>query len=190
MSKSTETSGPSGGKTRTVTVSEVKGGTNQGATSFAAKVVGLSPVPLRNAFLIAFKDTRLNVFPEVIGAQPIALRRTRSRTGGYEEDRAVGRSEKNFDGNLDDLFLSAMVQFGLLRTVVSGVRLREANELSEGREEGDRRDVGPGLRRREALGTFVEEVCERTVVTLAEEIGFTNGFVGKGGLEGEGRGRR
>src|SRR5260370_38100211 len=102
----------------------MKGFSNRGALSFGAKVVVLSPVALENAFLIASKDTRLNVFPEVVGAQPIALRRTRSLTGGYEEDRAVGRSENNFDGNLNGRFLSAIVQLGLFRKGVSGVAVQ------------------------------------------------------------------
>jgi hypothetical protein len=40
------------------------------------------------------------------------------------------------------------------------------------------------------LGIFVKEAREGTVVTLAEEIGFADGFVGERGAEGEGsRGR-
>ena len=102
---------------------EVKRGTGQNASALGTKVGGFSRETLRNAILISFKYLYVKVFPEVRGTQPIALRRAGPRAGGYGEERAVRRGEKNLDGDLDDLLLSPMIQCSLLRAVASGVRL-------------------------------------------------------------------
>src|SRR5258708_522352 len=65
----------------------------------------------------------------------------------------------------------------------------ELSKNGERREESYGRDVRAGLGRREIPGVFVEETSKGFIAALAEEVGFANGLVGQGSVEGEG-GRR
>jgi hypothetical protein len=85
------------------------------------------------------------------------------------------------DGDLDGLFLAAVVEKGLLRAVVAHVVAGELSGLCEGGEKNDGRNVRTGFGRWEVFGVVAEEGC---IVTLAEEIGFPNGFLGQRRLIG------
>jgi len=76
---------------------------------------------------------------------------------------------------------------GLLDTVAEGAPVGGLHNLGVGRVEGDVCDLGTGVGRVEKPHVFGEEVGDRFVVVLAEEVGFADGFVGEMGVEREQR---
>src|ERR1700674_3535851 len=141
------------------------------------------------ARLIPFENLYLKILPEIVGPELVRLKPDRARRSGLGTDGAIRAGEKDFDGDFDGFRMRTVIQRGLLRAVVSAERVRVVNELGERREKCDRTDVGTGFWRRNVLGIFVKEAREGSVVALAEEIGFADGFVGERGLKGEGSGR-
>src|SRR5258708_7964051 len=139
------------------------------------------------ADLIPFENLYLKILPEIVGPELVRLRCARASRCGGGDDGAVGVGKKDFDGDFDGFLMAAVIQCGLLLAVVSDERVRIVNELSKRGEKCDRADIRTGFWRWQALGIFVEETHERTVMALAEEIGFADGFVRQRGVEGEGR---
>ena len=99
---------------------------------------------------------------------------------------AIGGGQIDFDSDLNELFLVAMVQRCLLGAVAADVATGELRELGEGSEKRDQSDVRASLGRRKGPEVFAEE---RAIVTLAEEVGFADSLVGQGAIEGKGRWR-
>jgi hypothetical protein len=85
--------------------------------------------------------------------------------------------------------LIAMIERGLLGAVTGRVLAGLLDEKSERSEESDGGNVRTSFRRREEFCVFIEKSGHSFVTPLAEEIGFANGLVGQGSVEGEG-GRR
>jgi hypothetical protein len=83
--------------------------------------------------------------------------------------------------------LIAVIESGLLGAVTGGVLAGLLDEKSKRSEHGDGGDVGPGFGRRQEFCVFVEESGHGFVTTLAEEIGFANGLIGQGSVEGDDR---
>ena len=89
----------------------------------------------------------------------------------------------DFNGNLDRLILTAVIEPGLLGAVVADVLAGELSELGERSEKGNGGDVGAGFGHGEKLNVTGQEGC---IVALAEEIGFADGLVGEGSIKGRG----
>jgi len=86
-------------------------------------------------------------------------------------------------------FLAAVIELSLLGAIADGVLAGLLDEKSERSEEGDRGDVGASFGGGKALRVLVKEAREGFIVTLAEEIGFTDSGVGKRRIEGGGGSR-
>ena len=99
-------------------------------------------------------------------------------------ETTIRSSELDVDEDLDEILLTLMVKTGLLGAVVPDVAIREEGELDKGSEEGDGRNIGTRIRRREVPCVFVENARNGSVMALAEEIGFADGFIGEDGVEG------
>jgi hypothetical protein len=92
------------------------------------------------------------------------------------------------DNDSHEFSLIAMIKGCLLGTVTGGVLAGLLDEESERSEYSNGGDVRTGFWRRKKLCVFVEESGHGFVTTLAEEVGFADGLVGQGRIEGEGGG--
>jgi hypothetical protein len=140
--------------------------------------------------LIAAGDLDAEIFPEVIRAPYERRRRGRSSRSRALNETTIRSSELDADEDLDEILLALMVKPGLLSAVIADVGIGEEGQLDEGSEEGDGRNIGTGMRRREVPCVFVEKARDGSVMALAEEISFTNGFIGEIGFKGGSWGRR
>jgi hypothetical protein len=93
--------------------------------------------------------------------------------------------EENLDVDDNGFILGAMLLRGLLGTVVHPLA-GLLNEKGEAGKECDRRDVRAGFGPGQKNGVAIQEPGHGLVVALAEEIGFADGLVGQGSVEGEG----
>jgi hypothetical protein len=139
--------------------------------------------------LIAAGDQDAEILPEVIRAPNERRRRGRSSVSRVLYETAIRSSELDVDEDLDVILLALMVKTRLLSAVVADVAIGEEDELDEGSEEGDGRNIGTRLRRREAACVFVEKAENGSVMALAEEIGLADGFIREDGVEGGSWGR-
>jgi hypothetical protein len=96
----------------------------------------------------------------------------------------MGKLDLNDDSH--EFGLIAMIECGLLGAVTGGVLAGLLDEKGEGSEESDGGDVGTRFQWRKEFRVFVEESGHRFVMALAEEIGFADGLIGEGRVEGEG----
>jgi len=128
----------------------------------------------KNLVTVRYLDAKVS--PEIIVARDERGRRGCSRALRIRDHGAVGISQIDFDSNLDELLLAAMIQQGLLRTVVPDVIAGDLGKLREGSEKSNGGDVRAGLGPREKFDVIAQE---GRVVALAEEISFADGFVGK-----------
>jgi hypothetical protein len=135
----------------------------------------VAPGKGRGNDLVAVIHLDSEVFPEIIGA-----RDEKGRATWIGDECAIGRSEIDFDSDFDELILAEMIEPGLLSAVTADAVIGELSELREGSKKTNGRDVGACLGRREKLDVPGQEGC---IVALAEEIGFTDGFVGERGVE-------
>jgi hypothetical protein len=134
--------------------------------------------------LIATGDLDAEIFPKVIRAPNERRRRGRSSVSRVLYETTIRSSELDVDEDLDVILLALMVKTGLLSAVVADVAIGEEGELDKGCEEGDGRNIGTGMRRREAPCVFVEKAQNSSVMALAEEIGLADRLVGEHGVEG------
>jgi len=126
--------------------------------------------------LVSVRHLDVKVPPEIIVARDERGRRGGSRALRIGDHGAVGIGQIDFDSNLDELLLAAMIKQGLLRTVVPDVIAGDLGKLREGSEKSNRGDVRAGLGPREKFDVIAQE---GRVVALSEEISFADGFVGK-----------
>jgi len=98
--------------------------------------------------------------------------------------RRWGQLDLNDDAN--ELCLTAVVECGLLRAVVADETVGVCHKLNKRRQESDREYMRAGLGGRRALDVIAHQRRVRTVVTLAEEIGFADGLVGERSINGRG----
>jgi len=139
--------------------------------------------------LVFAGNLNVKVFPEVIRAGDKASRGTGLGTRGANDISAIGIGELDLHDDSYEFGLIAMIESRLLGAVTRGVLARLLDEKSEGSEESDGGNVRAGFRRREEFCVFVEESGHGVVMALAEEVGFADGLVGEGRVEGEGRRR-
>src|SRR5712664_2894189 len=131
-------------------------------------------------------DLDTKVLPEISGARNESRGGAGWRAAWIGDQSAIGIGEIDLDGDLDGLFFAVVVEERLLRAVVTNIVAGELCELREWGEKSDGRDVRAGFGQWEKLDVIGKERC---IVTLAEEIGFADGFVGEGRLERERSGR-
>jgi len=132
----------------------------------------------------------MKVFPEISGPRNESGGRAGAPAAWIGDERAIRSGQVDFDSDLDGLIAAAaVVEEGLLRTVVADVAVGEQRELRERSEKNDGRNVRPGLRRGKMPGVLVEETCDGSIMALAEEVGFADGFVGEGSVESRGEQR-
>jgi len=108
--------------------------------------------------------------------------------GAIQLECAVGWGEIDPDADEDAILLAAVVLGGLLRAVADGLTAGGFNELNVGGIDLDLRDEGAFVWFGQQAEIGVKEGNGGLIVALAEEVGFADGFVGKGSVEGE-RGR-
>ena len=101
-------------------------------------------------------------------------------------ETAIGICQLNVNEDFHEILLRLMVKAGPLSAVVADVAIGEQSELDEGSEEGNGRNLGTQMWRREVPCVFVEKVRDCSVMALAEEIGFADGFVGQRSVKSEG----
>jgi hypothetical protein len=161
-----------------------------GADQRAAAFLGATKVgnPRRTGWrelLVFVENLNLKVLPKIIGAQSVTDGNAGPGAGRARNHRAISWSKLNFHKDSDNLRLAAMIELGLLGAVVHRALAGQLGEESKRRQESDRRNVGARVGRREESYVFAEKVSEVLVIALAEEIGFANGFGGKGSIHGE-----
>ena len=164
----------------------------RGTCERAAAVLGADEIRLAHRgegpqLLVFAGDLNVEICPEIIGTGDEAGGRTGAGTGGTNDKRSIriGKLDLNYDPY--EFALVAMVERRLLSTVTGSVLAGLLDEKGEGSEESDRGDVGTRFRWQKEFRVFVEERGHRLVMALAEEIGFADGLVGQGCVEGEGR---
>src|SRR5580765_1302421 len=158
---------------------------DQEAAVLIAIVIGPALLRDRLQDFFAVEDGDLKIAPK-IGRTRKQSRLARARIGGRDE-RGIGISEADSDLDLYSFGLTAVVYLSLLRAVVSDVVAGSQDRQRERRKVGDRRDLRAVVRNRKIQRVFFERAGDGFVVTLAEEVGFADGFFGKGSLESEGR---
>jgi hypothetical protein len=109
---------------------------------------------------------------------------------GVFHETAIGIGELDVNEDFDEILVPSMVKTGLLGAVVADVAIGEESELDEGSEEGDGRNMGTGMWRREVPCVFVEKARDGSIMALAEEISLADRFVGEDGVECKSWGRR
>jgi hypothetical protein len=124
----------------------------------------------------------MEVLPEVVRPKDGLVIRIRGITG--QNHRTVGWGQIYKDYQFHGLGYAAVIDLCLLRAVVSNSRAGLLDYLRKRREKCDHRDMRPTLRRRQHFGISSETT---EVVTLAEEVGFSHGGIGKRCVKGVGR---
>ena len=178
-----------GGAARKVFDGEIK--LQRGAGERAAAVLRADEIRLAVGregaqFLVFAGDLNVEVFPEVIRAGDEAGGGTGTGTRGANDVSAVRIGELDLHNDSYKFGLIAMIECRLLGAVTRSVLAGLLDEKSERSEEGDGGDVRTGFRRRKESGVFVEESGHGAVMALAEEVGFADGLVGEGRVEGDG----
>lgn len=130
------------------------------------------------------ENLEAEIFPEVIRAPNERRRRSRSSVSGVFHETAIGIGEVDVNEDFDEILAPSMVKTRLLGAVVADVAIGKEGKLDEGSEEGDGRNMGTGMWRREMPCVFVEKARDGSVMALAEEIGLADRFVGEDGVEG------
>ena len=81
--------------------------------------------------------------------------------------------------------MAAVIEQGLLCAVVADVAAGELCELRERGEKYDGRNVRTGFGRWEMPGISFEEMHNRLIMALTEEISFADGLVGERRIKGK-----
>jgi len=166
-----------------------------GAGEDAAALLGaaeIGPAVRRDGpeLLIPAGHLHVEIFPEIIRARDEAFWRTGAGTGRANDVGTIRIRELDLNDDSHKFGLIAMIESGLLGAVTGGVLAGLLDEYSERSEESDRDNVRTGFRRLQKPCVFVEESGHGFVTALAEEIGFADGLIGQGSVEGEGGGRK
>ena len=160
-----------------------------GAGEDAAALLGaaeIGPAVRRDGpeLLIPAGHLHVEIFPEIIRARDEAFWRTGAGTGRANDVGTIRIRELDLNDDSHKFGLIAMIESGLLGAVTGGVLAGLLDEYSERSEESDRDNVRTGFRRLQKPCVFVEERGHGFVTALAEEIGFADGLIGQGSVEG------
>src|SRR5260370_34408850 len=119
----------------------------------------------------------MKVFPEIMGAGNEKWRGAYPSACRINHGRRVRIGELDLDQYNDEFLLIAVVEFGLLRTVVGDPLIVVLDDLEERCEERDGKDIRTGFGGREKLRVLFEDTGVGADMALAEQIGFANCLV-------------
>ncbi len=165
---------------------ELEGRASQDArTTASAAISGAAVKIVGGEGLAAVVDLNLEVPPKVTGARHQRLRRAGApvRRGRHEPAIRIRQLDLNKDEH--EFFLTAVIVQSLLGTVVADVTVGILDKLDERRQESDRGDIRTGLGRWGVLNVFTQDRRKSSVVALAEEVGFADGLIGEGSVDGK-----
>jgi len=161
-----------------------------GTARIGRDIVGMAMEIEGRNFRVAIKKAVREILPKIGGAEGVAVCSGGTVFGFLLDCIAISGGEINGDGDAKGVAKSAILLRGILSAVAESALAGKIHDFGVGSEKLDGGDPRPGFRRGKVLTIFLEELLSDFIVALAEEIGFANGFVGKGHVHGERRRRK